>query len=256
MTLAEERLSAIPTLWSVVRGAHHADHEAAREAQQRLLAQYGSAARRYLLAALRDEDAADEVFQEFALRFVQGAFQQAQPDRGRFRSFLKTCLYHLIVDYQRCRKRRANTAPLDDVAAPPAEQEPIGWDDALFVRSWREELLSRAWQRLADDEQSSGKPYHTILRLRAEHAHLDSTALAALVTDRLGREISAGNLRVLVHRARELFARTLLTAVVDSLPDSRRADVEEELIELQLLEYCRECLAEAHGTARSAPESE
>jgi DNA-directed RNA polymerase specialized sigma24 family protein len=66
----------------------------------------------YAVAVLRDPDAADEVFQEFALKFVRGDFGQATPDRGRFRSFLKTTLYHLIVDYQRRRQKLARQAPL------------------------------------------------------------------------------------------------------------------------------------------------
>ena len=66
--MADDRhLSRIETLWSVVRQAHDDGSEVARTAQDELLERYGGAARRYLLAALREENAADEVFQEFAL---------------------------------------------------------------------------------------------------------------------------------------------------------------------------------------------
>lgn len=239
MTIADDRLSAIPTMWSMVRHAHDSQAESARAAQQHLLALYGGAARRYLLAALRDEDAADEVFQEFALRFVQGSFQQVCPDRGRFRSFLKTCLYHLIIDYQRRRKKQRATSELEYDAMAVAGTDGTLSEDTLYIKCWREELLMRAWQRLAEDEASTGKPYHTVLRMRAENATASSTELAEVVTLRLGKEISSANVRVIVHRARELFSEVLLNAVIESLPDSRRGDVEEELIELQLLEYCR-----------------
>jgi hypothetical protein len=46
---------------------------------------YHRAVHRYLLGALRDEDAAEELFQEFALRFVRGDFRWADRGRGRFR---------------------------------------------------------------------------------------------------------------------------------------------------------------------------
>ena len=64
-------LSQIQTAWSMVRQAH-GDDTAVHAAQQSLLDRYGGAVRRYALASLRDEDAADEVSQEFALRFVRG----------------------------------------------------------------------------------------------------------------------------------------------------------------------------------------
>ena len=48
-----------------------------------------------------DADLADEMFQEFALRLVRGDFRNADAARGRFRFFLKTALYHLVVDAQR-----------------------------------------------------------------------------------------------------------------------------------------------------------
>lgn len=99
----ELRLSRIVSLWTFVRRAHGEPGEAAREA---LLERYGGAIRRYLLGALRDEDAADEVFQEFSLKLVGGAFQRADASHGRFRNFLKTALFHLIIDHQRHRQRR------------------------------------------------------------------------------------------------------------------------------------------------------
>jgi DNA-directed RNA polymerase specialized sigma24 family protein len=236
-----DRLSQIHTLWSVVKRAHDDDADAARQAQQKLLDEYSGAARRYLLGALRSEDAADEAFQEFSLRFVRGDFKNVSPEKGKFRSFLKTCLYHLIIDQQRHQKKAKAAAPLEfDPAAREAEESVA--DDAQFTRSWREDLLSRAWARLAEDEASSGKPYNTVLRTRSEHPSVQSPELAELVSQRLKREITSANVRVLLHRARELFAEFLLRAVIDSLEDSRRDLVEEELIELQLLDYCRSAL--------------
>src|SRR5262245_48659426 len=102
----ELHISRIPTAWTMVREAH-ADNTLVQDAQQRLLDRYGHAIRRYALSALRDEDAADEVYQEFALRFVRGDFGKADPARGRFRAFVKTVVYRLIVDYQRRTKKRS-----------------------------------------------------------------------------------------------------------------------------------------------------
>lgn len=232
-------LSRIQTAWSMVRRAH-GDHTALQDAQQKLLDQYGGAVRRYALAALRNEDAADDVFQEFALRFLRGDFGKVDPQRGRFRAFVKTVVYRLIVDYQRRQKKRQQEGLLhSNVAEEAAEESESPVDDAAFHSSWRDELLARCWQKLADEEQRTGKPCHTVLRYRVEHADQRSPELAVGLSQLLGKPINAGAVRVLLHRAREVFAKLLLDEVLDSLADDSLDDAEEELIELDLLEYCR-----------------
>ncbi|MEX2316800.1 MAG: sigma-70 family RNA polymerase sigma factor [Pirellulales bacterium] len=244
-------LSQIQTLWSVVRRAH-GDHTAVQSAQQSLLDRYGGAVRRYALAALRDEDAADEVAQEFALKFVRGDFGKADPGRGRFRAFVKTVVYRLIVDYQRRRKALVREGPLhSNIAEPAAEERDAAAgqaaDDAMFRTSWRDELLARCWQRLADEENRTGKPYETVLRYRVDHPDARSPELAAGLSERLGKPINAGAVRVLLHRAREAFADLLLEEVTDSLADGSLDEAEEELIDLDLLEYCRPALERRRG---------
>jgi RNA polymerase sigma-70 factor (ECF subfamily) len=235
-------LSRIQTAWSMVRRAH-GDHTAVQGAQQALLDRYGGAVRRYALAALRDEDAAAEVFQEFALRFVRGDFGNVDPERGRFRAFVKTVVYRLIVDFQRRQKKRLRESPMhSNLAEPAADGDDSPEDDATFRASWRDELLARCWQKLAEDEERSGKPYHTVLRYRVDHPDLHSPELAAGISEKLGKPVNAGAVRVLLHRAREAFAELLLDEVVESLTDGSLDEAEEELIELDLLEYCRPAL--------------
>jgi RNA polymerase sigma-70 factor (ECF subfamily) len=247
----DRHLSNIQTVWSVVRRAH-GDHTAVTAAQQQLLERYGGAVRRYALAALRDEDAADEVFQEFALRFVRGDFGQVAPERGRFRAFVKTVVYRLIVDHQRRAKKRIREAPVhSNIAQPEPGSEEAPTDDVAFQASWRDELLARCWTNLAEDEQKSGKPYHTVLRYRVDHADLHSPELAAGLSELLGKEINAGAVRVLLHRARDAFAELLLDEVLASLETGSLDEAEEELIELELLEYCRPALDRRRGKQRS-----
>src|SRR5438046_847981 len=107
----ELRLSRIDTQWTVLYQAKDPE-EAARAAQARMLERYGGAVRRYLLAATRDEDAADELGQEFAVRFLRGGLRGANPDRGRFRDYVKGVLIHLVANYHHSGKKRI--AQLDD----------------------------------------------------------------------------------------------------------------------------------------------
>jgi len=106
-----ERLSQISTRWTLLFQAHQGSAEAVSTAQKQLIQRYTPAVYRDLLGAVHDPEAADELFQEFALRFVRGDFKRADPERGRFRDFLKTSLYHLVVDYQRRRQQQAVPLP-------------------------------------------------------------------------------------------------------------------------------------------------
>ena len=99
-------LSRISTQWTLVFNAHTEQADQALRAQQELMQRYCGAIYRYLLASVRDPDAADDLAQEFALRLVRGDFKRADPGKGRFRDFVKTALNHLIVDNQRRKARR------------------------------------------------------------------------------------------------------------------------------------------------------
>ena len=236
-----EHLSRIETLWSVVRAAHGDEKDAAQTAREQLFGRYNGAIRRYLLACLRNEDAADDVFQEFSLRFVRGDFGNVDPSKGRLRSFLKTVVYHLLVDYQRKKKRNQREQAF---AHEPEidEPEPVPGDDEAFISNWRDGLLERVWNGLQLDEEASGKPHHTLLQLRVANADMGSTELAALLSQALGRDIKPGNTRVMLHRARDRFGELLLSEVAETLESATPEALEEELIDLNLLHYCKHLL--------------
>jgi RNA polymerase sigma-70 factor (ECF subfamily) len=240
----EQRLSRIATQWSIVRRAHGSAEKERCTAQQALLERYGGAVRRYLLASLRDADATDEVFQDFALRFVRGDFHSAAPDSGKFRNFLRTIVSRMVVDYQRRRQRRrrheVTTGEDTPPAVDPGEEQRDGPDE--FSATWREDLLARSWAQLRDVEDRENRPLYTVLRHRVEHAGASSQELAEQLSQRLGKPITAGNVRVLVHRARDKFAEFLLNEVAGSLDDRSLDVLEQELIELRLHEYCRDAL--------------
>jgi hypothetical protein len=59
----------------------------------------------------------------------------------------------------------------------------------------------------------------------------------------LGRRVGAGGLRQTLHRARDRFVEFLLAEVVASLKDPTSEQVQEELIELGLWDYCRPAIS-------------
>lgn len=234
-----QHLSQIETLWSVVQRAHDADSSETTAARASLIERYGEAVRRYLMASLRDPDAVDDAFQEFSLRFVRGDFSGVSPEKGRFRNYLKTVVYHLIADFGRARKKhQAAAIEHESLLAAPVTDE-ANRMDAEFLAGWREALLNRAWDRLRLEEKSSGKPWFTVLRCRAECPEARSPELAQIVTQRTGREVSSGNVRVLLHRARDRFAELLMADVRESLVAADHVGVQQELMDLNLWTYCK-----------------
>src|SRR5215211_6919817 len=100
-----QHISQIETIWPVVLQAHGGAPDEITAAQQLILQRYRQAVYRYLVACLKCGDAADELWQEFSLRFVRGDFRNANPEKGRFRDLLKSSLYHLIIDHHKRRQR-------------------------------------------------------------------------------------------------------------------------------------------------------
>jgi RNA polymerase sigma-70 factor (ECF subfamily) len=237
------RLSRIDTLWTVVCGANRAEGDVSA-AQRGLLDRYGGAARRYLLAATRDPDAADELFQDFAVRFLRGGLRGADPNRGRFRDYLKTVLIHLVADYHGKRRKQPASLPADH---PEPAAAMTNEAEEAFRASWRDELLARSWTALEAAEKESGRPYFTVLRYRADHPDVSSQAMAEGVSRQLGKTVTAPGVRQTLHRARERFADLLLDEIAQALDRPTPEALEGELVDLGLLEHCRPALARRQG---------
>jgi RNA polymerase sigma factor (sigma-70 family) len=238
----DERLSQISTRWTLVHAAHGGTEDATGPARRELLEVYGRAIHRYLVGALRDQHAAEELFQEFALRFVRGDFRRADPGQGRFRYFVKAALSNLIIDYRKRQRRWPLPVIADGPASPDGERG--------FEQAWRDELLARAWKALAKDQARTGRPYYAVLRLRADHPDESSRWLADRLGTELGRPMTSAGVRQSLHRARERFAELLLDEVARSLNGFDPVQVEDELIELRLLVYCRSALERRGGVGR------
>jgi RNA polymerase sigma-70 factor (ECF subfamily) len=243
---SEQHLSRINTLWTVLQQAHQGPPDEAAAARELLMRRYCGAVYRYLLGAVRDQSAAEDLTQEFALRFIQGRFRQADPAHGRFRNYVKTALFHLVDDWRRAQGKGPRTVPLEADEPVPALDEAAAAEQA-FRASWRQELLARAWKGLEQAQQQTGQPYHDVLRFRVDHPDLPSPQMAEQLTARLGRPLSAAGVRQLLHRARERFAELLLEETRQSLGEAEAGHLEEELAELNLLKYCQAVLKRGPG---------
>ncbi len=238
----QERLSRINTRWSVVFQAHQGSSQEVVAAQQALMQRYCGAMYKYILAAVRDPHVAEELCQEFALLFVQGNFKRVDPERGRFRDYVKTVLFHLVANWRR-RQNRQGVAYDSEVHEPAQAAPAVEPSDQKFLDNWRDELLGRAWEGLERIENQTGQLYFTMLRFRAASPDVKSEQMAQQLAERLGKPLTAVAVRQTVHRAREKFADLLLDEVARSLETTDRDRLEQELIDLSLLPYCQEALA-------------
>jgi RNA polymerase sigma-70 factor (ECF subfamily) len=230
-SVRDERLSRIETHWATLLRAHDPAASGARSARDRLILRYSGAVYRYLCGALRDPDAAADLCQEFAVRFLRGDFHRADPERGRFRDYVKTVLVNLVNDHHR--RRKAGPAPLEiDAAAPACPSD----DD--FNAGWRQAVLDQTWKAL----EAANSTYHAALQLRVESPDMQSPEMAERLTAQLGRPVSADNVRKVIQRAHARFAELLIDQVADSLDDPTPAELEEELRLLDLLRFCRATL--------------
>lgn len=245
-------LAQLSTHWSNIFRAREAGGDAALAARNALLLRYVEVVLRYLRAVLRDQHAVDQVCSNFAVRVLESdrLLQNADPERGRFRDYLRTILQHMIADYYReQRRQRKQRVDLnwDDPEAPDPPA-PDSEQDQQFARYWREELIKWVWLQLEQRDKKTGQRYAMLLRLQMQQPQLRSTQLAEQMTAKLGRPFSAAGVRQLLHRGRELFGELLVAEVARSLqvdpsdPEGHER-VEQELIDLGLLfSYCKNAL--------------
>lgn len=97
-------------------------------------------------------------------------------------------------------------------------------------------------------EQETGQPLHTVLRFRADHPKARSPEMAERLSAQLGKAVTPEWVRKRLHVAREKFTDLLLDEVARSLEDPAAEDVEQELIDLGLHDYCRAALARRRPT--------
>ncbi len=252
----DERLSRIKTRWQVVHRAHQGSSEAANV----LLDRYSDAVYNYLLGAVRSADAADELFQEFAVRLLEGKFYRADPVRGHFRDYVKKSLINQVINY---RKQEARGRVVHGIASPEAIRSADDFDpEGEFLTNWRGQLLDRSWNALGRvhlkkttrhsrqaGEAARQPPLYTVLRMHCENPDWSSAQLAEHLTARLRPEcpFTEVHVRKLLQRARDLFADLLIDEVAASLADSSRESLEQELTELGLLRYCSRAVDRRFG---------
>jgi RNA polymerase sigma factor (sigma-70 family) len=182
------------------------------------------------------EDAQDLTQGFFAKLLERNQFAQADPERGRFRTFLLRSLENYLRTAHRDRtalKRGggrefvswdAQTAE-ERYAAEPADQLSPG---DLFERQWAGTLLERVQERLEQEFLTSGRP--ELFAALEPHLWGDETAAPHA---RIGAELGMTSVavRVTLHRLRQRFAELVRQEIGHTVDDT--AEIETELEHLR-----------------------
>ncbi len=233
----QSRLDCVSTHWTMVYRAHGHNVKKAQAARFELLHRYRGAVYRYLLAVVRNPDVAEELSQQFAVKFLKGEFHKADPGRGRFRDYVKTALVNLV---RRHYKDQANApGPLPDEVKDSAWDPPTDEQvETEFVRQWRTEVMDQTWNALSEERPV----YHDLLRLRVDEPNLTSREIAERYTAQFSKPMTPANVRKTLERAHAKFADLLIREIALSLEQPSREWIRTELKELDLLKYCRSAI--------------
>lgn len=200
----------------------------------RFVMRYGPAVQRYLLAILRDANAADDVWQELVSNLLARGGPGTWPGQGRFRDYLRTAARNAALSHLRKANRRPTAELPEDVP---------GRADRDLADDWRRSLLEKVWRQLDAAERAGGGTIaHTALRVYTDHDDLDSPAQAKLVSERVGRPVTAEAFRQQVSRGKRKMAELILTEVAETVANATADDVEAELVELGLMKFVRDYL--------------
>jgi RNA polymerase sigma-70 factor (ECF subfamily) len=178
---------------------------------------------------LREE--ARDLTQDFFVRILEGRYlDRADPEKGRFRSFLLTSFHFFLSDeFDRTRalKRGGGTALPFEIASGEErfEREPRDEEtpERIYQRRWALSVLEHAMNQLRREFEELGRLEH-FDRLKGFLTEGSEEPYAALARE-MG--ISEGALKVSIHRLRKRYRELFRIEIASTVSDP--AEVEPEV---------------------------
>jgi len=221
------------TRWSLVMAARadEASAASARRALEELCRTYWYPLYAFVRYRGHSSDDAQDLTQSFFARLIEtGGFASADPERGRFRSYLLGAMKHFLAnEWHRgqAQKRGGRVQLVEwDALGPEARyagtaREP---DDPehLFDREWALETVDRALEALRHEmvEAGKGEVFETLkCTLTGEDA-----PPRAETAERLG--MTEGAVKVAVHRLRRRYRALLRAAIAETVRSETDCDDE------------------------------
>jgi RNA polymerase sigma factor (sigma-70 family) len=222
------------TRWSLVLAAGaDASSAGAHEALATLCETYWYPLYVFLRGSGYDAEDAQDLTQAFFARLMEKhAISQADPTRGRFRSFLLASLKHFAANKRdrEMAKKRGGGAPMVSLEVegaegrfqmePPSDETP----ERIFDRRWALTLLARVMCRLEVEASHSGR--HAQFERLKTYLTGDRPQLSyADTATQLG--MSEGAVKVAVHRLRRQFRDLVRDEIAQTVASPE--EIEDEL---------------------------
>ncbi len=225
--------SFVTTHWSVVLSAGRADTPHARDALGRLCQVYWYPLYSYVRGRGYAAEDAQDLTQEFFARLLERNWVgSADPQKGRFRSFLLTAMNHFLADdWDRVKAQKRGggqrVLPLEAESAETRFQmepsDPLT-PEKIYERRWAQTVLETVFDQLRRAYEAEGKAklFETLKGgLVQSRGAVPYAALAARL------DLSEGALRVAVHRLRQRYRELLRAEIAHTVASP--GEVEEEL---------------------------
>ncbi|MFK7820618.1 MAG: RNA polymerase sigma factor [Planctomycetaceae bacterium] len=229
------------TRWSLVQAAGNEDQSLSESAYQQALGELCTSYWFPVYAHCRRKgaqpDDAEDQTQEFFARILNGnLIQSADPDRGRFRSYLLTALDHFVANEYRKGQAAKRGGGAKHVAIDVADAESrIGVQPATnltpedeFEKRWAIVMLSTVYDSL-QGEQTDDSRRRMFDELR-DFLPGNSEVPYAVVADKL--KMSAGAVKVAIHRLRKRFGQLLRNEIAQTVASVD--EVDDEIRRLQI----------------------
>jgi len=220
------------THWSLVRRAGGFDGRESRDALENLCRAYWFPIYAFIRREGNSSPDAQDLTQEFFARLLTGnSIARADPQLGKFRTFLLGALKHFLTDAHRkadALKRGGGVEIISFEQAAAEERyelEPMDerTPDKVFEQRWMMVLLETAAQRLRAEFEAEGKmrQFESLKPFLSNEGGEEAYAEAATKLKSSSKAIA-----VAVHRLRTRFRHLLLSAIADTV--STPNEVEEE----------------------------
>jgi RNA polymerase sigma-70 factor (ECF subfamily) len=220
------------TRWTLVRATRNLDSTEARQAIASLCELYWYPVYAFIRRSGHSEDDARDLTQAFFTRVIEkDAFQEARPERGKFRTFLLSSVRHFLAnqrDAARAQKRGGGQALLSlefeagerrYVIDPPGDETP----ERTYERKWALEVIGQTMKALeARYRQTNRQPLFQALQ-----PFLTGDEPGSYVEIAEQMATTDGALRVAVHRLRQQFGLALRETIAETV--ERPEDVDDEL---------------------------
>jgi RNA polymerase sigma factor (sigma-70 family) len=219
------------TRWTLVVAAGDPQRKEARSALADLCENYWYPLYAYLRRRGYAADEAQDLTQEFFVRVLEGRYlDRADPEKGRFRSFILTSLKFFVADEgdrQRALKRGGGAVvPLEFSSGEERYQREPAHDETperIFERHWALSLLDRVVEKLRNESIQHGRPEH-FEQLKVFLLGQSDAPYAELASE---MNTSEGALKVAIHRLRKRYRALFRQEIADTVADP--AEVESEL---------------------------